>query len=434
MNRKILQLTLPNIVTNVTVPLVGMIDIAIAGRVNADLALGAVAIGSAIFNFIYWNFGFLRMGTTGFAAQAYGARNLREATNVLIRGCCVALFISAILLIFQLPLGRFSLWIMQGSPEVMQLAKEYFFIRIWAAPATIGLYAFKGWFIGMQNPRSPMVIAIIVCVVNFICGVWFVFGMNMGIVGIALSTVIAQYCGLLSAIGFCIKYYHKLSKYINIHKALQWNSLKLYFSVNGNIFIRTLCLVSVFTFFTSASSGMGNELLAVNTLLMQLFTLYSYIMDGFAYAGESLIGKFVGNNNLPMIRKCVSYLMLWGIVMGTLFTLIYAVSWRPVLSIFTDDWNIINLAGDFLWWILAVPLVGFTAFIYDGILTGATRTDVMRNAIIIAAAAFFIIYYSLKPILSNDALWVAFLTFLILRGALQALSVKGYKVIKEAHL
>ncbi|MBR6495946.1 MAG: MATE family efflux transporter, partial [Rikenellaceae bacterium] len=169
MNRKILRLTLPNIITNVTVPLVGMIDIAIAGRMGADVYLGAIAIGSAIFNFIYWNFGFLRMGTTGFTAQAYGAHDLSEATKVLVRGCSVALGIALLLLIAQQPLGAFSLGLMQGSPEVMQLARDYFFVRIWAAPATIGLYAFKGWFIGMQNPRSPMVVAMVVCAVNFIC-------------------------------------------------------------------------------------------------------------------------------------------------------------------------------------------------------------------------------------------------------------------------
>jgi MATE family multidrug resistance protein len=313
----------------------------------------------------------------------------------------------------------------------MQLARDYFFVRIWAAPATIGLYAFKGWFIGMQNPRSPMVVAMVVCAVNFICGVWFVFGLDMGVTGIALSTVVAQYCGLLTAIGFWLRFYRKLAKYFNIRESLQLSSLKLYFSVNGNIFLRTLCLVAVFTFFTSASSGMGNDLLAVNTLLMQLFTLYSYIMDGFAYAGESLIGRFVGNNNLPMIKKCIKYLMLWGVAMGIMFTLLYGVAWRSTLAIFTDNPNIINLAGDFLWWILAVPLVSFTAFIYDGILTGATRTRVMRDAIIIASAMFFLLYYTLKASLGNDALWIAFLTFLLLRGAVQAAMVRGYRLIRS---
>ena len=431
MNRKILRLTLPNIITNVTVPLVGMIDIAIAGRMGADVYLGAIAIGSAIFNFIYWNFGFLRMGTTGFAAQAYGAHDLSEATKVLVRGCSVALGIALLLLIAQQPLGAFSLGLMQGSPEVMQLAREYFFVRIWAAPATIGLYAFKGWFIGMQNPRSPMVVAMVVCAVNFICGVWFVFGMDMGIAGVALSTVVAQYSGLLTAIGFWLRFYRKLAKYFNLRESLRWCSLKRYFSVNGNIFLRTLCLVAVFTFFTSASSGMGNDLLAVNTLLMQLFTLYSYIMDGFAYAGESLIGRFVGNHNLPMIKKCIKYLMLWGVAMGIMFTLFYGASWRGTLAIFTNNQQIINLAGDFLWWILAVPLVSFTAFIYDGILTGATRTRVMRDAIIIASAMFFLLYYTLKASLGNDALWIAFLTFLLLRGAVQAAMVRGYRLIRS---
>lgn len=429
MNRKILRLAVPNIISNITIPLVGMIDIAIAGHIGGDVYIGAIAIGAAIFNFVYWNFGFLRMGTSGFSAQAYGARDFSESMKVLVRSLTVAFSIALMLLLLQIPLGRFSLGLMDGAPEVMQFAADYFFIRIWAAPATLALYAMKGWFIGMQNSKTPMVIAIIINVVNLVFSLWFVYSFDMGLSGVAWGTVVAQYSGILSAFIFWIVYYKKLWRYVDFKNSLKIDALVKYFRVNGDIFIRTLCLVSVYTFFTSASSSMGTELLAVNTLLMQLFTLYSYMMDGFAYAGESLIGRYIGNKNVNMVRVCIRYLMLWGAVMGCLFMVIYGFGWRQILGLFTDSLGVLNIAGDYLIWVLAVPLVSFTAFLYDGILTGATHTKIMRNAIVVSMAVFFAIYYSLVGVMGNDALWVSFLSFLALRGFLQYLwSRKVFRV------
>ena len=307
MNRNILSLAIPNIITNITVPLLGMVDTAIVGHITAGASgedyIGAIAIGSMIFNIIYWNFGFLRMGTSGFTAQAYGADDKKEQMSILLRACFIALIAALALIVLQKPIGRLTEAFVENKNHALDLALEYFFIRIWAAPATLGMYALKGWFIGMQDSKTPMWISILINVLNIVFSYVFAIGLSMNIEGVALGTVIAQWGGLVVSVSIWFVKYGSLRIFADWKEALQRSKMILFFKVNADIYLRTICLIAVTTYFTVASSSMPYPLLAVNTLLMQLFTLFSYFMDGFAYASESLCGRFKGANDRVNLAK-----------------------------------------------------------------------------------------------------------------------------------
>ena len=437
MNKRILSLALPNIITNITVPLLGMVDMAIVGRLSAS-HIGAIAIGTQIFNLIYWNFGFLRMGTSGFTAQAYGAHNFDEAVRIFVRAIAIAIAVAFTLILLQWPISRLSLLIFKGGHEVIQLALTYFFVRIWAAPATLGLYAIKGWFIGMQNSRLPMWIAIFLNCVNIVCSLLFVLVFHWDIKGVALGTVIAQYSGFAIGLFFLVREMRRIKPHTTIQlkiipllkASLHWSQLKLFFKVNGDIFLRTVCLSAVFTFITAASSHISAEVLAIDALLMQFFTLFSYIMDGFAYAGESLVGRYIGARDSRSLHLSVKLLLRWGLGLTLLFTALYAIGGEWFLRIFSDKPDIIQGTLRYLFWTLIIPVCGFSAFLFDGIFVGATASRTMRNSMFVASATFFAVYYLGKHFLSahlvdpfvwNNILWTAFMAFLALRGILQAL-------------
>ena len=437
MNKRILSLALPNIITNITVPLLGMVDMAIVGRLSAS-HIGAIAIGTQIFNLIYWNFGFLRMGTSGFTAQAYGAHNFDEAVRIFVRAIAIAIAVAFTLILLQWPISRLSLLIFKGGHEVIQLALTYFFVRIWAAPATLGLYAIKGWFIGMQNSRLPMWIAIFLNCVNIVCSLLFVLVFHWDIKGVALGTVIAQYSGFAIGLFFLVREMSRIKPHTTIQlrimpllkASLHWSQLKLFFKVNGDIFLRTVCLSAVFTFITAASSHISAEVLAIDALLMQFFTLFSYIMDGFAYAGESLVGRYIGARDNHSLHLSVKLLLRWGLGLTLLFTALYAIGGEWFLRIFSDKPDIIQSTLRYLFWTLIIPVCGFSAFLFDGIFVGATASRTMRNSMFVASATFFAVYYLGKhflpahltdPFVWNNILWTAFMAFLALRGILQAL-------------
>lgn len=441
MNKRILGLALPNIVTNITVPLLGMVDMAIVGHLSED-HIGAIAIGTQIFNLIYWNFGFLRMGTSGFTAQAFGAERWDETIKTLIRACTIALSIALLLIALQWPISRAVPHIFNGSSHVLGLALTYFFIRIWAAPATLGMYAIKGWFIGMQDSKTPMWIAITLNCVNIVASLLFVVVLHWDIAGVALGTVIANYTGLALGIYFLHRKMHKeerlqLFKDIQglkelVLSSLRWSEMRRFFKVNGDIFLRTLCLSGVFTFITAASSHISDQILAVDALLLQFFTLFSYIMDGFAYAGESLVGRHIGARQLRHLKLAVRLLILWGLALTVVFTGLYAAFGNQFLKLFTDQQEVIAAAGNYMYWVLVIPVCGFAAFLFDGIFIGATATRTMRNAMFVATAAFFAVYYGLKYYFSaeidehtwNNILWLAFMVYLTLRGLLQGIRVR----------
>lgn len=427
MNRKILALAIPNIISNITVPLLGMVDMALVGHLGKDSLIGAMAIGVAIFNFIYWNFAFLRMGTSGLVAQAFGARNFREVGSVFVRSVSVALLAALLLLLFRQGVGKLAFRMMEGSTETMRAAAEYFYIRLWAAPATLSLFAFQGWFIGMQNSRFPMYISIVINLLNVAFGVWFVYGLHWGIAGVAWSTVVAQYGGLLTASLLWMIYYRRFIRQVSVRESFDLRPMLRFFRVNRDIFLRTACIVIVYTFFTSASSGMGDTILAINALLMQLFTLFSYMMDGFAFAAESLIGRYVDARNPAMVQRSLRGLLAWSGGVGLLYVGIYALFWEPLLGLFTSSPAILEGASEYILWVVAVPLVGFAPFLVDGALIGATATRVMRNSVFLSMVAFFAVYFTLRGVVGNNALWLAFMVFLVLRGALQYWMTGGLK-------
>lgn len=419
MNKKILQLAIPSIVSNITVPLLGLIDVAIVGHLGSAAYIGAIAVGGMLFNIIYWLFGFLRMGTSGMTSQAFGQRDLKEVTRVLLRAVGVGLFIALCLLLLQYPIRKIAFLLIDATPEVRELATVYFNICVWGAPAVLGLYSFAGWFIGMQNSRFPMFIAITQNVVNIVASLSFVYLLDMKIEGVALGTLIAQYAGLFMASLLWLRYYGRLKIAFRWREIIGKTAMKRFFQVNSDIFFRTLCLVAVTTFFTSTGARQGDVVLAVNTLLMQLFTLFSYIMDGFAYAGEAMTGRYIGARNNTGLQRMIRLLFRWGWGLSLSFTILYMIGGQDFLGLLTNDTTVINAAGSYCYWVLAIPLAGFAAFLWDGILIGATATRLMLYSMLVASGMFFLIYYIFYALMGNHALWMAFLIYLSLRGIMQ---------------
>ena len=419
-NKRILQIAVPSIISNITVPLLGLIDVTIVGHLGAAAYIGAIAVGRMLFNSIYWIFGFLRMGTSGMTSQAYGKHDLDEVARLLLRSVGVGLLIAIILVTLQYPIRKLAFTFIQTTEEVERLATLYFRICIWGAPAMLGLYGFAGWFIGMQNSRFPMYIAITQNIVNIAASLCFVYLFHMKVAGVAWGTLTAQYAGFLMALLLWRRYYGGLKKHVAWHEVLKKEAMLRFFQVNRDIFLRTLCLVIVTLFFTSAGAAQGEIVLAVNTLLMQLFTLFSYIMDGFAYSGEALVGKYVGANNRLALYRTVRQLFIWGVGLSTGFTLLYFFGGKSFLGLLTNETSVIREAGNYFYWVLAIPLTGFAAFLWDGIFIGATATRQMFYSMLVASGSFFLVYYSLHEWMGNHALWLAFIVYLSLRGIMQA--------------
>ncbi len=418
-NRQILHLALPNIITNLTVPLLGMADFALMGHLKADSAVyvGAIALGTTIFNVLYMSLGFLRMGTSGFTAQAFGAKNEKAISLGLQRSLLVAFILAFGLMLLQYPIQWIAFNLLDGSTEVKELARQYFYIRILAAPATLALYSFYGWFLGMQNARIPMIIAIVVNSVNIILNFVFVYTFHMTSNGVAMASVIAQYSGLALAFIFVTIKYKAHAKLLSGKIIMQKEGLTAFFKVNGDIFIRTLLLIFALSFFTSQSARLGNNILAVNSLLFQFFFFFSYFADGFAYAGEALTGKAKGAHSLKMLSQTIRQLFLWGLGIALLTSLIYLGGLKYFMRIMTNNPQILNLAKSYYFWVVLLPLTSMAAFIWDGIYVGVTASRAMRNTMIVASLFVFLpTFYFGFPHLQNDGLWLALHLFMISRG------------------
>ncbi len=314
-----------------------------------------------------------------------------------------------------MPIASLARLLIDDTNGVMDLALKYFYIRIWASPAVLTMYCLKGWFIGMQDSKTPMYTAIVINIVNILFDIYFVFVKNMDVDGVALATVIAQYSGLV-LIGLIFLFRHKKTLSFDVKRALKSNKMKKFFKVNGDIYLRALCLIGVTTFFTAASSYMPYPTLAANTLIMQLFTLFSYFMDGFAYACEALCGKHYGADNKKDLKQTVVAVLNWGIGMCVATMVIYGLFAEDILSLLTNHEDVLRMCSDYKLWIILIPLTGFLAFLYDGILIGMTQTTLMRNAIFVASAVFFLTYFVLGR--TNHALWLAFILYLSLRSVL----------------
>lgn len=416
-DRQILQIALPSIVSNITVPLLGMIDVAIVGHMGSPVYIGAVAVGSMIFNLVYWLFGFLRMGSSGLTAQALGRRDLTEVTRLLVRSVSVALAISLSLIILQIPLKWLMFWLIGPTPDVAPFASTYFNIVIWGAPASLSLFCLMGWYIGMQNTRIPMLISIMQNVVNILASLMLVYGFGMKVEGVALGTIIAQYAGLLMAIGLLARYYRQIFRYFQKDRIFQ--KMGAFFAVNRDIFLRTLCLVAVNLFFTSAGARQGAIILSVNTILMQLYLFFSYFMDGFAYAGEALGGKAYGAHNGIAFRETLHRLWMWMLIVTIAYTLLYIIAGPWIVALLTDDSLVLEASREYLWWAWLIPIAGCVAFIWDGVFIGITATRGMLVSSFLSALTFFAVYLLAEGMMGNHGLWLAQIVYLAMRGVLQ---------------
>ena len=431
MNKEILRLALPNILTNLTVPLLGMVDMHLMGYQDSSVFMGAVALGGVIFNFVYWGFAFLRMSISGMAAQAFGRQSTNEMAMMLFRGLFLAISAGVLLLLLQQGIVTLSLKILEGSAEVKALASDYFLVRIWAAPLAISLMVINGWFLGMQNAMYPMVISIAINGVNIISSFVFVKVFGMKVEGVALGSVVANVVGVVLALILFLRKYRYILGEFNVKAILDKIGLLRFLDVSGDIFLRTLCIIIVFTFFTSKSAGTSDLILAANSALLQFLFLFSYFLDGFAFAAEALVGKYTGGNNIKEVKRSVRFLFAWGAAFAAIFLIIYAGAGRYLLLLFTNQSDVIEVAISYLPWLVALPLTGFSSFIWDGIYIGATASRLMRNTMLLATIVFFLLFYSLKDNMGNHALWIAMNCFMLGRGLFQTFFYKKLAIFNR---
>lgn len=439
-NRDILRLAIPSILANITIPLVGIVDTAIVGHLSDAAAIGGIAIGTMLFDLLYWNFGFLRVGTSGLTAQAFGrsavtdngSRVTDECRKILTQSLTIALLAALAIWAIQWFFVTAVLAVVPCSAEVAAVARDYFFVRIWAAPATLMLFTFKGWFIGMQDTKSPMAVDILVNVVNMVASYYLAVYTPLGVVGVAHGTVIAQYSGLFLAIMILVFRYGIIHIGLReIAEAMRWTEIRSMMALNGNIFIRSLCFMVVYVGYTSLASLYGDTELAVSSIMMKLFMFFSFFVDGFAYAGEALVGKAFGElkikNEELKINDVVRQLFKWAIGVGAAFSLIYAVLGRANIEMMTSDGTVIEAAMHYIGWLIAMPLISALAFMWDGVYIGATAGVQIRNAMIWAAVGFVAGYLLTYRWLGAQALYIGYFAHLIARSVY--LTVEWKKIV-----
>ena len=415
LNKEILRLAIPSILANITVPIVGMVDIAVAGHLQgtelftAAAFIGGISIGSMLFDLLYWNFAFLRVGTGGLTAQAFGRGDLRECGRILMRAVLLALACAALILLIQWPFTKLAFLIVDSSGEVKQLALKYFFIRVWAAPATLGLMAFRGWFIGMQDSFSSMMTDLVVNGVNIAASIILTLGVpssgweGLGFPGIALGTVAAQYSGLMYAsLKVLFRYRHVFKGFGrgDLQHAFAGSELRGFMSMNGDIFIRSLCFTAIYMGMPTIAAHYGDLMLASTTIMMKLLMIFSFFTDGFAYAGEALTGRFIGEKDLGMTQKSVRYVFYWSMSIVLGFMAVYWFGGMPMVRLMTSDQAVIEASRQFLPWLVLMPLTGCAAFTWDGIYLGATASKGIRDAMLWAAGAFLLCWFAGIGILS----------------------------------
>ena len=423
-NKAILRLALPSILANITIPLVGIVDTAIVGHLSDAAAIGGIAIGTMLFDLLYWNFGFLRVGTSGLTAQAYGSGDETECRKILLRSLSIAMMAAVVILAIQWLFVTAVLAVVPCSAEVASVAREYFFVRIWAAPATLSLFTFKGWFIGMQDTKSPMAVDILVNVVNMTASYYLAVKTPLGVVGVAYGTLVAQYSGLILAVAILLARYIGISVFRNIDRwkeALRGAELRRMLSLNTNLFIRSLCFMVVYVGYTSLASLYGDTELAVSSIMMKLFMFFSFFVDGFAYAGEALVGTAFGESSLehcktPEIHRTVRALFNWALGVGLLFTVIYAFWGDEAFALMTSDATVLAAAVKYKIWLIGMPLISTLAFMWDGVYIGATAGVQIRNSMVWAAVGFIVGYVATFSFVGPQALYIGYFAHLIARA------------------
>ncbi len=404
------------VLSNLSVPLLGIVDTAVMGHLDHAYYMGAVAIGSLIFSFVFWGFGFLRMGTTGLVAQSLGANDYNESYAVLLRGCLVALVLAITLLLLQPLIAWLSFSVIKTSAEVEFHARIYFDIRIWSAPATLITYVIVGWFLGRQNARVPLLITLLVNIVNILLDLLFVVGLGMTIEGVAWASVIADYSGLGLAIYLTWRLLKRGHYRYSKDQLLKRRAMAKMFTINHTIFVRTLCLLFTFAFFTAKGAEFGDTILAVNALLLNFQTLMAYVLDSFAHAAEALVGHDIGAQNNASLHRTVTAIMLWSLGFAGLFSLAYWLGGSLMIAAMSDIETVRQHAHEYLPWLILLPLISVWSFAYDGIFIGATRTRAMRDTMLISTFLVFIPAWYFFQFLDNHGLWLALTLFLAARG------------------
>lgn len=418
-HKEILRLAIPNIISNVSIPLLSTVDTILMGQLSA-LHLGAIGLGGMIFNFVYWNFGFLRMGTTGLTAQAYGAKQDSRVGVTLVRGALLAFLLALILWVTQGYLLDGASWFFAVSDAHDGLVAEYFTVRMYAAPATMLMYVLMGWFFGLQNAWIPMLITIAINIVNIIISYLLVYQYGMEIRGVALGTVIAQYVGLVLCIAVVLVRYRHYLQAVAWKAVTQFTEVINFFKVNSNLFIRTVCLTFVFAFFYRESSIAGALALAANVILLQFVNWMSYGIDGFAYAAESMVGKYEGARRADDLSKSIRLSFLWGLVLALIYAAVYFLFYDQLLHLFSGDEEVIAFAQLYKYWMVVFPILAFACYIWDGIFIGLLASRQMRDSMVIALVLFMAVYQinTADPL---TGLWLSMIVFMVARGILLTL-------------
>ena len=414
-----MAISLPAIIANIAEPLLGLFDTGIAGHLGAPQFIGAVAVGAMMMNVLYWNFGFLRMSTSGITAQAYGSGSQQAQVDTLERSSIIALIAGLAMVALQVPIKWLLLWIMAPSPEVSALAGTYFTIVVWGAPAVLLTMSLKGWMLGMQDSRSPMVISIGVNVLNVIVSLIAVYWLEMGFKGVAVGTLASVWAGVIYALWCVSKKFPAIASSLRLSRAFNFEGSARFFKVSGDIFVRCIFMLIVNLYFIRAGAGCGDIVLAVNTMMQQLFHLYSYFMDGIAFAGEAVAGKYYGAQDHRSMHRCVRWLFVWSTAITAIFVIAYSIFPEPIFAMFTNDANVVIEAMRYHWWCSLVPVVSMAAFVWDGVFIGVTASRGMLVAVAVACIVFFVLYLSLPAALGNHSLWIAFMGFLSTRSLVQ---------------
>lgn len=413
---KVWRLAGPLIISNISIALLGIVDTAVIGHLDQAYYLGAVAVATVVFDFLYWGMGFLRMGTTGIVAQIHGSGDSDEIRSALIRTCVVALIISLMILIFQKPFIDIGLFLIGGSEEVKSNAQIYFSWAIWGAPAVLISMSLLGWLLGMQNAKAALVIAVSINLINITLDFLFVFGLEMDVRGVALASVISEYCGLLLATLFVCKELKLHPGRWQKRQMLDANKLSKLFILNQNIFIRTICLIFVFAFFTRQGAGQGDLILAANAILLTFQTLMALGLDGFANAVEALVGKAIGANDRKSFIGSVKASTYWSVIVAVCFSLFYAFGGKILINVVTSIHDVQMISYTYLPWMILSPLVSVWCFLLDGIFIGATRSREMRDMMLISTFIVFIPAWYFLQFMGNHGLWLAFMLFFAARG------------------
>ncbi len=416
MHRRVLVLTAPIILSNLSIPLLGAVDTAVMGHLPDPAYIGGVAIGALIFSYIYWGFGFLRMGTTGLVAQAHGAGDAIELRAILGRAGLLALGLAGLLLLFQRPLGILAFAFLESTPEVESLAGSYYAIRVWGAPAALLNYVAWGWLIGVQRMRSALALSVFMNGLNIVLDLVLVVGLGHGIAGVALATLISEWSALALAAWLVMRVLRYTGGDWSRERILDGERIAGLLRVNADIFIRTLCLVSAFAWFTAQGARMGNVLLAANAVLLNFQMFMAYGLDGFAHASEALIGSAVGAGDRQLLRRAVRTTTIWAFGTAALFALVYAGAGRMIIAVLTSIPEVRATAAIYLPWVAVSPLISVWSFQLDGIFIGATRTPEMRNGMLISLGLFLAAGWFLIPRMGNHGLWLALMVFMVIHA------------------